>query len=162
VELRSRPECWAPNWAAARGVTVRSFLGMPRFSAIVGIVLLLELAPACVSSSECQTIEFAAPASVAAAERATTCPPFVAYQGKVFTVSCFSVSPDKLGTTDVQKIVNGAAYHARTVNGVSPDEAIAVSYFRTCGRWQLAFGDISPAELKRIARQVGAKEPQQQ
>lgn len=48
-------------------------------------------------------------------------PAYVAYQDQVFTVSCYVVSSDKLGTADLQGNLNGADYHARTVSGIPPD-----------------------------------------
>jgi hypothetical protein len=118
--------------------------------------LVLSFVPACsqVADSPCATVAFAGPASLSAAGEAS-CPPYVGYENNVYTVTCVALREDLLGSEDFQGVAeSGQSMHARAIKGVEPDSAIAVTYWSKhgCGLWQLALGDVTKTEAKRLMK----------
>jgi hypothetical protein len=134
--------------------------GVSRRGWIIGVPLMLasmlSALSACssVADSPCETVAFTGPESLSA-EGDASCPPYVGYEDKVYTVTCVALRVEQLGSEDLQGIaISGVLMQARAIAGVEPDSAIAVTYFHKegCGTWQLALGDVSQAEAKRLTR----------
>lgn len=140
-----------------------------RLAVAVGLMIVSVLVlPACNPLALCGSAPLTT-VPAAASERATSCIEKVSYDGHDYTPWCAPVQPALIADTpQLSGDQSGDRYEGRFIQGVSPEQAIAVAsvvsdepggatrFSRHCGGvWRIAFDmEIAQADAETIARQV--------